>query len=63
MIDKSAYQKCPICGADMHLVRGRFGTFLACDNYKVNGCNGRAADPNREECIAKKKEKTENKNN
>lgn len=41
----------------MHLARGRFGTFLACDNYKINGCKGRADDPNREYFKKKKAEK------
>ena len=47
-VKKEDFPKCPICGANMHVAKGRFGTFLACDNYKEKGCKGRADDPNRE---------------
>ena len=55
MVNKSDYPKCPKCGSDMK----QFGTFLACVNYKITGCKGRADDPNRAEFIAKKKAREE----
>lgn len=56
-VEKKDYPLCKLCGSTMHVVRGRFGTFLACDNYKTTGCKGRADDPNREFYVQKKKEK------
>lgn len=56
-VKKEDFPKCPLCGADMKTVKGRFGTFLACEKYKETGCRGRADDPNREYYTALKEQK------
>lgn len=50
--------RCPKCGSTMHLVKGRYGTFYACDNFKVNGCKGAAHDPTRDHWTKKKSDTT-----
>lgn len=60
VVKKEEFPKCPLCGADMKIVRGKFGTFLACSTFKETGCKGRADDPNRAYYTNKyKKDKSE----
>lgn len=62
-VSKEDFPKCPLCGSSMKTVKGRFGTFLACEKYRETGCTGRADDPNREYYkILKTKKLKESKN-